>query len=70
MCCLLKELIIITLFYTFITNGDICPNKCICKQSIQRNGREWMKIKCGEMDKVNNFEELDLLNVANDLIQL
>lgn len=68
--CVIMQHFLFTLIIIAFVNGEICPNKCICKLSVQRDGREWIKLKCGETIKIDNFEEIDLLNIANDVVQL
>nr|CAI5862901.1 unnamed protein product [Callosobruchus analis] len=45
-----------------------CPSKCFCKRGTLKDG--YLKITCGEEEKISTLEELDLLNVANELGQL
>lgn len=49
---------------------DDCPLKCSCKRNSQRDGPDWVKIRCGDKDKINSLEELDLFNIANEIVQL
>ncbi|KYB24876.1 adhesion G protein-coupled receptor A3 [Tribolium castaneum] len=48
-------------------NDTLCPTKCVCKRV---NQRDELKLRCGEPDnKILSFEEIDLLNIANDIVQ-
>ncbi|RZC32512.1 LRR 8 and/or HRM domain containing protein, partial [Asbolus verrucosus] len=51
-------------------NGDSCPGRCICRRINQRDESTYIKLKCGgETDnKINNLEEIDLLNIASDVV--
>lgn len=44
--------------------------KCICKQNTQRDGPHWLKIRCGDEEKIRLLEELDLSSIANEILQL
>lgn len=49
-------------------NDTFCPNKCICKGI---NQRDELKLRCGESNKkIVHFEEIDLLNIASDVVHL
>lgn len=52
------------------TGQDDCPVKCSCKRSAQRDSSDWVKVRCGEDEKVEDLEELDLTNIANEIVQL
>lgn len=60
------------LLYLVLVAGsqDDCPLKCVCKRSAQREGPDWVKIRCGDKEKINNLEELDLFNIATEIVQL
>ncbi|XP_057665871.1 adhesion G protein-coupled receptor A3 [Diorhabda carinulata] len=45
-----------------------CPVKCICKQISPNEG--FLKMTCGEHNKIYHLDELDLLNLASEIIQL
>ncbi|XP_068912534.1 adhesion G protein-coupled receptor A3 isoform X2 [Tenebrio molitor] len=48
-------------------NDSLCPNKCVCRRM---NQRDEIKLRCGEADKkINHLEEIDLLNIANEIVQ-
>ncbi|CAH1961224.1 unnamed protein product [Acanthoscelides obtectus] len=47
---------------------DECPTKCFCKRGTQKDG--YLKVSCGEEEKISTLEEIDLLNVADELGQL
>lgn len=65
----LKILVFLHFFVT-TTKTDECPNKCTCKRNLQRDGTEWIKLICGEKEKIDYLDELDLLNIANEIVQL
>ncbi|CAG9835553.1 unnamed protein product [Diabrotica balteata] len=44
-----------------------CPAKCICKKNLPNEG---LKMSCGEGEKVFHLDELELLNLASEVIQL
>lgn len=52
------------------TSQDDCPMKCSCKRNTQRDGLDWVKIRCGDEEKVKSVEELDLLSITNEIVQL
>lgn len=52
------------------TSQDDCPMKCSCKQNTQRDGPLWLKVRCGEEEKVKSLEELDLSIIADAIVQL
>lgn len=47
-----------------------CPSKCICKRNTQRDGPDWVKLRCGDKEKIHSLEELDILNIASEIVQL
>ena len=49
-------------------NEGLCPSKCVCRRI---NQRDEIKLRCGEGNsKINSLEEIDILNIANDVVQL
>ncbi|KAL3277199.1 hypothetical protein HHI36_012550 [Cryptolaemus montrouzieri] len=51
-------------------NDEFCPYKCECKRSNAQKGlADFLKIKCGDTEKITELEELDLLNIASEIIQ-
>lgn len=52
------------------TSQDDCPVKCVCKRNTQRDAPDWVKVRCGDDEKIKTLEELDLLNIANEIVQL
>lgn len=61
---------IVFLLVLNVLSAEECPKKCTCKRSLQGNGPDWVKIRCGDAEKIDNLEELDLLNIANEVVQL
>ncbi|KAK5649954.1 hypothetical protein RI129_000983 [Pyrocoelia pectoralis] len=49
---------------------DECPKNCACKHSVHREGPDWIKVRCGDTVPVSYLEELDLLNIASEIVQL
>ncbi|XP_063912971.1 adhesion G protein-coupled receptor A3 isoform X1 [Zophobas morio] len=48
-------------------NEGLCPSKCVCRRI---NQRDEIKLRCGEGNsKINSLEEIDILNIANDVVQ-
>ncbi|XP_017780514.1 PREDICTED: adhesion G protein-coupled receptor A3 [Nicrophorus vespilloides] len=47
-----------------------CPSKCSCKRSPQRDGSDWVKIRCGDTERLTYIEDDDFLNIANEVVQL
>ncbi|KAB0802967.1 hypothetical protein PPYR_05153 [Photinus pyralis] len=47
-----------------------CPKNCVCKHSTHREGPDWIKVRCGDTVPVSYLEELDLLNIASEIVQL
>lgn len=52
------------------TSQDDCPVKCSCKRNTQRDAPDWVKLRCGDSEKVKSLEELDLTNIASEIVQL
>lgn len=50
------------------TLGGKCPIKCSCRHSSQRE--DWIKVNCGDLEKIRNFDELDFSNITNLIGQL
>lgn len=67
---LLKEIIILCLAYLVVIGADECPVKCICKRSNQAGGPNWLKVRCGDKEKVSNLDEVNLNNFYNEVVQL
>lgn len=67
---LLKETIILCLAYALLSRANECPKKCVCKRSNIGNGPEWLKIRCGDKEKVNSLDELHLNDFYNEVVQL
>lgn len=64
-------LLVLMLFSrTNVAQESLCANKCTCKSNSQRDGGDYLKMVCGEVEKVDHMDELELLNVANNLVQL
>lgn len=61
-------LCIVIMVYSAFGGEEKCPTKCICKKSDPNEG--FLKMTCGETVKVYHLDELDLLNLASELIQL
>lgn len=50
---------------------DFCPKKCDCKKNNAQKGfSDFLKLKCGDTEKISELDEIDLLNIANEIIQL
>lgn len=45
-----------------------CPSKCSCKGNVFQ--KDLLKMRCGDGEKVENIEELNLATVAYQLFQL
>ncbi|KRT81844.1 hypothetical protein AMK59_5731 [Oryctes borbonicus] len=67
---LLKETIILCLAYMLLIEAQECSKKCVCKKSNQGNGPDWFKVRCGDKEKVNNLDEVNLSNFYNEVVQL
>ncbi|KAF5295990.1 hypothetical protein FQA39_LY12762 [Lamprigera yunnana] len=67
--CVLVSTILLYLVYVAKCT-DECPKNCVCKHGPHRDGPDWIKIRCGDTVPVNYLEELDLLNIANEIVQL
>lgn len=63
-------LLVLVLLRSNLAQEPLCANKCICKSNSQRDGGDYLKMVCGEVEKVDHMDELELLNVANNLVQL
>ncbi|XP_065170512.1 LOW QUALITY PROTEIN: adhesion G protein-coupled receptor A3 [Atheta coriaria] len=51
--------------------SDQCPSKCVCKRSTaQRDGGDWVKVRCGDVDKLTVIDDNEFLNIANEIVQL
>lgn len=61
-------LLIILFTINTVSSEEECPNKCNCKRSTQKDGG--IKLKCGDIEKVSDIEQLDFLNLANEIAQL
>ncbi|KAL1516510.1 hypothetical protein ABEB36_000419 [Hypothenemus hampei] len=48
---------------------SLCPHNCICKLNARNEGN-YLKMTCGEPEKVSHLDELELLNIATYLVQL
>ncbi|CAG9766682.1 unnamed protein product [Ceutorhynchus assimilis] len=63
-------------FYIFLLKSAFgqqeneCSSKCSCKSNPQRDGGNFIKMTCGETEKITSLDELELLNFASDLVQL
>ncbi|KAF2882773.1 hypothetical protein ILUMI_23397 [Ignelater luminosus] len=61
----------ILLYFLVVSKSiDECPKNCVCKHSSQRDGPDWIKVRCGDIVPVNSLDELDLLNIASEIVQL
>lgn len=58
------------LLYGCRADENLCSNKCTCKPNSQRDGANYMKMTCGETEKISHLDELELLNLASELFQL
>lgn len=67
-----KFLFLVLLIKITTTNENeaICPAKCSCKRSTQKEGLNYIKMKCGDKEKVSHLDELELLNIAAEIVQL
>lgn len=63
------KLILLILILTAFANEEKCPAKCSCKRSGQKDG-SLLKMVCGEREKILDLDELELLDMAAELIQL
>lgn len=54
------------------TGQDDCPMKCVCKRNnnSQRDAPDWVKVRCGDDEKIKSLDELDLVNIASEIVQL
>lgn len=66
---LLRYIIFIFIIHIWADEEE-CPFKCICKRSTQKDGANYLKMKCGDIEKVLHLDELELLNIASELVQL
>ncbi|XP_066141971.1 adhesion G protein-coupled receptor A3 isoform X1 [Euwallacea fornicatus] len=66
--CLLLVLCLVT--SNILGQDYVCSKKCTCKLNSQRDGGNYLKMTCGETEKVSHLDELELLNIAADLVQL
>ncbi|XP_050304221.1 adhesion G protein-coupled receptor A3 [Anthonomus grandis grandis] len=55
---------------SILSQDTQCPNKCSCKVNSQRDGGNYLKMTCGEKEKITHLDELELLNTASELVQL
>ncbi|XP_060525935.1 adhesion G protein-coupled receptor A3 isoform X2 [Cylas formicarius] len=62
----------VVLFIVEVNSADygLCPANCTCKVNSQRDGANYLKMVCGETNKITSLEQLELLNLANELSQL
>ncbi|XP_030755587.1 adhesion G protein-coupled receptor A3 isoform X2 [Sitophilus oryzae] len=51
-------------------DSPLCSSKCTCKPNSQRDGANYLKMTCGETEKISHLDELELLNIASELFQL
>ncbi|XP_044756189.1 adhesion G protein-coupled receptor A3 [Coccinella septempunctata] len=68
-----KFVLFLPLCFTLNVLGDedFCPKKCDCKKNNAQKGfSDFLKLKCGDTEKISEFDEIDLLNIANEIIQL
>lgn len=52
------------------TTQDDCPVKCTCKRNIQRDAPNWIKVRCGDVEKIKSLQELDFMKIASEILQL
>lgn len=58
-------------FNVILSESEICPEKCECKRNNSLKGIAGLiNIQCGKKEKISDFDELELLNIANEVIQL
>ncbi|XP_076258665.1 remoulade isoform X2 [Rhynchophorus ferrugineus] len=62
--------LLLWLLYGSRADESLCSNKCTCKPNSQRDGANYMKMTCGETEKISHLDELELLNLASELFQL
>ncbi|XP_019760183.2 adhesion G protein-coupled receptor A3 isoform X2 [Dendroctonus ponderosae] len=67
---LLSHVILFVQLYISIWAQESCSSKCVCKANIQKDSGNFVKITCGETEKITHLDELELLNIANELVQL
>ncbi|KAF5273055.1 hypothetical protein FQR65_LT04797 [Abscondita terminalis] len=67
--CALVNIILLYLVYVSKCT-DECPKNCVCKHTLHKDGSDWIKVRCGDSVPVNYLEELDLLNIASEIVQL
>ncbi|XP_018330847.1 adhesion G protein-coupled receptor A3-like [Agrilus planipennis] len=49
---------------------NTCPEKCLCREVPQKDKLVWTKLRCGDTEKIKHLDELDLLNIANEILYL
>lgn len=50
---------------------ESCPHKCTCRRTNPRDDSYYLKLKCGGgSSKIHSLDEVDLLNIASDIVHL
>lgn len=65
---------LILVYLALVARSDEdCPSKCVCKSST-KDSANWikpmMKVRCGDTEKIQSLDEINLLIIANETVQL
>ncbi|KAK9887189.1 hypothetical protein WA026_021030, partial [Henosepilachna vigintioctopunctata] len=53
-----------------LANEEFCPQNCECKRSVAQKGpADFLKLKCGDTEKITELDEIGLSNIASEIIQ-
>lgn len=67
---LLSQVLFLVQLYISIWAQESCSSKCVCKANSQKDSGNFVKMTCGDTEKITHLDELELLNIANELVQL
>lgn len=62
--------LLLVCFCAVVIYAEDCPDKCSCKRNTQKDGADWIKIRCGDVVKLNIFAEEEFQNWAHEVVQL
>ncbi|KAK9873432.1 hypothetical protein WA026_022664 [Henosepilachna vigintioctopunctata] len=64
------NLLLVCCFCLVLANEEFCPQNCECKRSVAQKGpADFLKLKCGDTEKITELDEIGLSNIASEIIQ-